>query len=63
VAKCCIPFEEVGLDDVGHGRPIGLCGRAPSDDPEFARVLLEQGIDSLSVNPDAVLRVWQSTKR
>jgi pyruvate,water dikinase len=40
-----------------HGRPIGLCGQAPSDDPEFARFLLDQGIDSISVNPDAVLRV------
>ncbi len=38
-----------------HGRPIGLCGQAPSDDPEFARFLVERGIDSVSLNPDAVL--------
>ena len=34
---------------------IALCGQAPSDYPEFARFLLEYGIDSLSLNPDAVL--------
>jgi pyruvate, water dikinase len=39
-----------------HGRPIGLCGQAPSDDPEFARFLVDEGIDSISLNPDAVLR-------
>jgi pyruvate, water dikinase len=39
-----------------YGRPIGLCGQAPSDDPEFARILVEQGIDSVALNPDAVLR-------
>lgn len=43
------------------GRPIGLCGQAPSDDPEFARFLVERGIDSVSVTPDAVLRVLQVT--
>jgi len=38
------------------GRKIGICGQAPSDYPEFARFLVEQGIDSISLNPDAVLR-------
>ncbi|MET0395772.1 MAG: phosphoenolpyruvate synthase [Longimicrobiaceae bacterium] len=38
------------------GRPIGICGQAPSDYPEFARFLVEEGIDSISLNPDAVLR-------
>jgi len=38
------------------GRKIGLCGQAPSDYPEFARFLVEQGIDSISLNPDAVLK-------
>jgi pyruvate,water dikinase len=38
------------------GRKIGICGQAPSDYPDFARFLVEQGIDSLSLNPDAVLR-------
>jgi pyruvate,water dikinase len=35
---------------------IGLCGQAPSDYPEFARFLVEQGIDSISFNPDALLK-------
>jgi len=38
------------------GRKIGLCGQAPSDFPEFARFLVECGIDSISFNPDALLR-------
>jgi pyruvate, water dikinase len=38
------------------GRKIGLCGQAPSDYPEFARFLVDCGIDSMSLNPDAVLR-------
>jgi pyruvate,water dikinase len=38
------------------GRKIGLCGQAPSDYPDFARFLVECGIDSMSLNPDAVLR-------
>jgi len=38
------------------GRKIGLCGQAPSDFPEFARFLVEQGIDSISFNPDALIR-------
>ena len=37
------------------GRKIGICGQAPSDHPEFARFLVEQGIDSISLNPDAVI--------
>ncbi|WP_404785001.1 phosphoenolpyruvate synthase [Altericista sp. CCNU0014] len=39
-----------------HGRKIGLCGQAPSDYPEFAHFLVEQGIDSISLNPDSVLK-------
>jgi pyruvate,water dikinase len=38
-----------------QGRKIGICGQAPSDYPEFAQFLVEQGIDSISLNPDAVL--------
>ncbi len=37
------------------GRPIGICGQAPSDYPEFARFLVEQGIDSISLNPDVAI--------
>lgn len=36
--------------------PIGLCGQAPSDHPQFARFLVKKGIDSVSFNPDAVIR-------
>lgn len=39
-----------------HNRKIGICGQAPSDYPEFARFLVELGIDSISLNPDSVLR-------
>ena len=38
------------------GRKIGICGQAPSDYPEFARFLVEEGIDSISLNPDSVLK-------
>lgn len=38
------------------GRKIGICGQAPSDYPEFARFLVEQGINSISLNPDSVLK-------
>ncbi|MDH6083635.1 phosphoenolpyruvate synthase [Umezakia ovalisporum] len=39
-----------------YHRKIGICGQAPSDYPEFARFLIEQGIDSISLNPDSVLK-------
>jgi len=38
------------------GRKIGICGQAPSDYPDFAAFLVELGIDSISLNPDAVLK-------
>ncbi len=38
------------------GRKIGICGQAPSDYPEYAEFLVQQGIDSISLNPDAVIR-------
>lgn len=38
------------------GVKVGLCGQAPSDYPEFTRFLVEQGIDSISFNPDVILR-------
>ncbi len=38
------------------GRKIGICGQAPSDYPEFARFLVEAGIDSISLNPDSVIK-------
>ncbi|MFW6079668.1 MAG: phosphoenolpyruvate synthase, partial [Gemmatimonadota bacterium] len=39
------------------GRPVGICGEAPSNDPEFAAFLVESGIDSISLAPDSVVRV------
>ncbi len=39
-----------------HGRKVGICGQAPSDYPEFAAFLVEAGIDSISLNPDSVVR-------
>jgi pyruvate,water dikinase len=38
-----------------RGRKIGICGQAPSDYPEFARFLVEAGIDSMSLSADAIL--------
>ena len=38
------------------GRKIGICGQAPSDYPELAQFLVEQGIGSISLNPDTVLK-------
>jgi len=39
-----------------RGRKIGICGQAPSDFPEFAEFLVECGIDSMSLNPDTVVK-------
>jgi pyruvate,water dikinase len=39
-----------------RNRKIGICGQAPSDYPDFAQFLVEQGIDSISLNPDTVLK-------
>lgn len=38
------------------GRKIGICGQAPSDYPEFAEFLVKEGIDSISLNPDSVIK-------
>ncbi|HEY8460695.1 MAG TPA: phosphoenolpyruvate synthase, partial [Blastocatellia bacterium] len=40
----------------GAGKPIGICGQAPSDYPDFATWLVRQGIDSISLNPDAAIK-------
>jgi pyruvate,water dikinase len=39
-----------------RGRPVGICGQAPSDYPEMVRFLVAAGSDSISLNPDAVLK-------
>ncbi len=43
-----------------HGKYVGICGQGPSDHPDLARWLMEQGIDSLSLNPDTVVSTWLS---
>ena len=37
---------------------IGICGQGPSDYPDFAKWLLDEGIDSVSLNPDTVVATW-----
>lgn len=41
-----------------RGKYVGICGQGPSDHPDFAAWLVEQGIDSVSLNPDTVLETW-----
>ncbi len=43
-----------------HGKYVGICGQGPSDHPDFARWLMDQGIGSLSLNPDTVVATWMS---
>jgi pyruvate,water dikinase len=40
------------------GKYIGICGQGPSDHPDFAQWLVDQGIESISLNPDSVLDTW-----
>jgi pyruvate, water dikinase len=40
------------------GKYVGICGQGPSDHPDFAEWLVEQGIESMSLNPDSVLETW-----
>jgi pyruvate,water dikinase len=41
-----------------QGKYIGICGQGPSDHPDFAKWLVDQGIESISLNPDTVLETW-----
>jgi pyruvate,water dikinase len=41
-----------------HGKYVGICGQGPSDHPDLAMWLVDQGIDSLSLNPDTVVETW-----
>jgi pyruvate,water dikinase len=41
-----------------RGKYVGICGQGPSDHPELARWLVDQGIDSVSLNPDTVVETW-----
>ena len=40
------------------GKYIGICGQGPSDHPDFAKWLLDEGIESISLNPDTVIDTW-----
>ncbi|WP_026355164.1 phosphoenolpyruvate synthase [Massilia niastensis] len=42
-----------------QGKYIGICGQGPSDNPDFAQWLVEEGIESMSLNPDSVIATWQ----
>ena len=42
-----------------HNKYVGICGQGPSDYPEFALWLVEQGISSISLTPDSVVQTWQ----
>jgi len=42
-----------------QGKYIGICGQGPSDHPDFARWLQQQGIGSISLNPDTVIETWK----
>ncbi len=42
-----------------QGKYIGICGQGPSDHPDFARWLEQEGISSISLNPDSVIATWQ----
>jgi pyruvate,water dikinase len=46
-----------------RGKYIGICGQGPSDHADFARWLMEQGIESISLNPDTVVDTWRRLAR
>ena len=41
-----------------HGKYVGICGQGPSDHPDLAKWLVDQGIESMSLNPDTVVETW-----
>jgi pyruvate,water dikinase len=45
------------------GSKVGICGQAPSDYPEFSAFLVEAGIDSISLNPDSIIKMKQVVAR
>ena len=51
-----------GVIDVckAKGKYVGICGQGPSDHPDFALWLADQGISSISLNPDSVISTWQN---
>ncbi|MEM4710438.1 MAG: phosphoenolpyruvate synthase [Candidatus Woesearchaeota archaeon] len=55
-------LKKVIADAKQYHRKIGICGQAPSDYPEFAQFLVECGIDSISLNPDTVIKTTLKIK-
>ena len=55
-------LKKVIADCKMYNRKIGICGQAPSDYPEFAQFLVECGIDSISLNPDTVIKTTLKIK-
>ncbi len=45
---------------LAQGKYVGICGQGPSDHPDFAHWLADQGISSISLNPDSVIETWKS---
>ena len=41
------------------GKYVGICGQGPSDHPDFAEWLMQEGIESISLNPDSVVETWK----
>jgi pyruvate,water dikinase len=56
VKKLLAQVIEVGRQ---RGQYVGICGQGPSDHPDLAEWLVEQGISSLSLNPDTVVGMWK----
>ncbi len=48
---------------LAQGKYIGICGQGPSDHPDFAHWLMNQGISSISLNPDTVIETWTNLGR
>jgi pyruvate, water dikinase len=46
-----------------QGKYVGICGQGPSDHPDFARWLADEGITSISLNPDSVIDTWRGLAR
>jgi pyruvate, water dikinase len=44
---------------IAQGKYVGICGQGPSDHPDFAAWLVQEGITSISLNPDSVIATWQ----
>jgi pyruvate,water dikinase len=48
---------------LAQGKYVGICGQGPSDHPDFAHWLADEGISSISLNPDSVIETWKSLSK